>query len=67
MIDVNIKGVLYRIAAALPYVKQQKAGHFIDVSSVAGHTCPALAQRIRKFYQEIAIPADSFARAVASP
>jgi NAD(P)-dependent dehydrogenase (short-subunit alcohol dehydrogenase family) len=67
MIDVNIKGVLYRIAAALPYVKQQKAGHFIDVSSVAGHTGPASAQRIRKFYQEIAIPADSFARAVASP
>lgn len=26
MIDVNIKGVLYGIAAALPYMKQQKAG-----------------------------------------
>jgi NADP-dependent 3-hydroxy acid dehydrogenase YdfG len=37
MIDVNIKGVLYGIAAALPYMKQQKAGHFINVSSVAGH------------------------------
>jgi NADP-dependent 3-hydroxy acid dehydrogenase YdfG len=36
-IDVNIKGVLYGIAAALPYMKQQKAGHFINVSSVAGH------------------------------
>ena len=35
--DVNIKGVLYGIAAALPYMKQQKAGHFINVSSVAGH------------------------------
>jgi NADP-dependent 3-hydroxy acid dehydrogenase YdfG len=33
MIDVNIKGVLYGIAAALPYMKQQKAGHFINVSS----------------------------------
>jgi NADP-dependent 3-hydroxy acid dehydrogenase YdfG len=36
-IDVNLKGVLYGIAAALPYMKQQKAGHFINVSSVAGH------------------------------
>ena len=36
-IDVNIKGVLYGIAAALPYMKQQKAGHIINVSSVAGH------------------------------
>ena len=37
MIDVNIKGVLYGIAAALPHMKRQKAGHFINVSSVAGH------------------------------
>jgi NADP-dependent 3-hydroxy acid dehydrogenase YdfG len=37
MIDVNVKGVLYGIAAALPYMKQQKSGHFINVSSVAGH------------------------------
>jgi NADP-dependent 3-hydroxy acid dehydrogenase YdfG len=35
-IDVNIKGVLYGIAAALPYM-QQKSGHIINVSSVAGH------------------------------
>jgi len=114
MIDVNIKGVLYGIAAALPYMKQQKAGHFINVSSVAGHKVRAggavyaatkhavralseglrqevkpynirttvispgavatqlpdsvtdqdAADRIRKFYAEVAIPADSFARAV---
>ena len=37
MIDVNIKGVLYGIAAALPVMKAQKSGHFINVSSVAGH------------------------------
>jgi NADP-dependent 3-hydroxy acid dehydrogenase YdfG len=115
MIDVNLKGVLYGIAAALPYMKQQKAGHFIQVSSVAGHkvgpgfavyaatkhavlalseglrqevkpynirttvispgavatelpdsvTDPDAAARIRKFYAEAAIPADSFARVVA--
>ena len=114
MIDVNIKGVLYGIAAALPYMKQQKAGHIINVSSVAGHkvrpggvvysatkhavrviseglrqevkaynmrttvispgavdtelpnsvTEPDIAANIRKFY-EIAVPAESFARAVA--
>jgi NADP-dependent 3-hydroxy acid dehydrogenase YdfG len=114
MIDVNIKGVLYGIAAALPHMKQQRR-HFINVSSVAGHrvgpdfavyaatkyavralseglrqevkpynirttvispgavatelpqsvTDPASAERIRKFYAEIAIPAESFARAVA--
>ena len=114
MIDVNIKGVLYGIAAALPYMKQQKAGHIINVSSVAGHkvrpgtavyaatkhavralseglrqevkpynirttvispgavatelpnsvTDPDTAARIHQFYKEVAIPADSFARAV---
>jgi NADP-dependent 3-hydroxy acid dehydrogenase YdfG len=115
MIDVNLKGVLYGIAAALPHMKQQKSGHFINVSSVAGHrvgpgfavyaatkhavralseglrqevkpynirttvispgavatelpnsvTDPDAAARIRKFYAEVAIPAESFARAVA--
>ncbi|KEA52079.1 oxidoreductase [Mangrovibacter sp. MFB070] len=37
MIDVNIKGVLYGIAAALPCMKKQKSGQIINVSSVAGH------------------------------
>lgn len=37
MIDVNIKGVLYGIAAALPYMQSRKAGQIINVSSVAGH------------------------------
>lgn len=37
MIDVNIKGVLYGIAAVLPMMRQQKSGHIINVSSVAGH------------------------------
>lgn len=36
-IDVNIKGVLYGIAAALPYMKAQRSGHIINVASVAGH------------------------------
>ena len=37
MIDVNLKGVLYGIAAALPHMQRRKSGHIINVSSVAGH------------------------------
>ena len=37
MIDVNLKGVLYGIAAVLPHMQRQKSGHIINVSSVAGH------------------------------
>ncbi|MBK4987625.1 SDR family oxidoreductase [Pseudomonas sp. S37] len=36
MIDINIKGVMYGIAAALPLFEKQGSGHFINVSSVAG-------------------------------
>jgi NADP-dependent 3-hydroxy acid dehydrogenase YdfG len=114
-IDVNIKGVLYGIAAALPHMKRQKSGQVINVSSVAGHkVTPAgavyaatkhavralseglrqevkpynirttvispgavatelpdsiterdIGENIHKFYEAFAIPADSFARAVA--
>lgn len=38
MVDVNIKGVLYGIAAVLPVMEKQKFGHILNVSSVAGHT-----------------------------
>lgn len=115
MIDVNLRGVLHGIAAALPYMKEQKSGHFINVSSVAGHkvrpgaavyvatkfAVRALSEGLRQevkpynirttiispgavatelpnsitegdvqevmqgFYDEYAIPADSFARVVA--
>lgn len=36
MIDVNVKGVLYGIAAALPRFLAQESGHIINLSSVAG-------------------------------
>jgi len=115
MIDVNLKGVLYGIAAALPYMMARRAGHIINVSSVAGHKVraggavyaatkhavralseglrqevtpygirttvispgvvatelpastsePDVAAKTRMMYEDIAIPADSFARVVA--
>ncbi len=37
MIDVNIKGVLYGIAAVLPQMRKQGSGHIINCASVAGH------------------------------
>jgi NADP-dependent 3-hydroxy acid dehydrogenase YdfG len=37
MIDINIKGVLYGIAAALPVFRKQGFGHFINTASTAGH------------------------------
>lgn len=37
MIDVNLKGVMYGIGAALPHMIRQKSGHVVFVSSVAGH------------------------------
>ena len=36
-IDINIKGVLYGIAAVLPAMQKAKSGHIINISSVAGH------------------------------
>jgi NADP-dependent 3-hydroxy acid dehydrogenase YdfG len=37
MIDVNIKGVLYGVAAALPVFRRQGSGHFVHTASTAGH------------------------------
>ncbi len=37
MIDVNVKGVLYGIAAALPHMQRQMSGHVVNVASIAGH------------------------------
>ena len=36
MVDVNIKGVLYGIAAALPVFRRQGFGHFINTASTSG-------------------------------
>jgi NADP-dependent 3-hydroxy acid dehydrogenase YdfG len=36
MIDVNLRGTLYGIAAALPVFQRQKSGHIINIISTAG-------------------------------
>lgn len=36
MIDVNLKGLLYGINEVVPIMKEQKSGHIINISSVAG-------------------------------
>jgi NADP-dependent 3-hydroxy acid dehydrogenase YdfG len=36
MIDVNIKGLLYGVAAVLPIMQKQKQGHIINIASVGG-------------------------------
>ena len=35
-IDVNIRGLLYGVAAALPHMQKQKTGHIINIASVFG-------------------------------
>jgi NADP-dependent 3-hydroxy acid dehydrogenase YdfG len=37
MIDVNVRGVLHGIAAALPRFKGQGSGHFVNISSIGGY------------------------------
>ncbi|HEV7978641.1 SDR family oxidoreductase [Amycolatopsis sp.] len=36
MVDVNLKGVLFGIAAALPVFRAQGSGHFVNTASTAG-------------------------------
>jgi NADP-dependent 3-hydroxy acid dehydrogenase YdfG len=37
MIDINVKGVLYGIAAVLPTMREQQSGHIINISSTSGY------------------------------
>jgi NADP-dependent 3-hydroxy acid dehydrogenase YdfG len=36
MIDVNVIGLLYGVAAVLPIMQRQKRGHIINIASVLG-------------------------------
>lgn len=37
MIDVNVRGVLHGIAAALPLMESQGSGHFVNIASVGAY------------------------------
>lgn len=37
MVDVNVRGLLYGIAAALPHFQRQGGGHFVTVASIGAH------------------------------
>src|ERR1700687_6262127 len=37
MIDVNIRGLLFGVAAVLPIMHKQKQGHLINMASVGGY------------------------------
>lgn len=37
MIDVNVRGLLHGIAAALPHFRRKGGGHFITVASIGAH------------------------------
>jgi len=37
MIDINLKGVLYAMAAVLPVMQKQNSGHLINVASTLAH------------------------------
>jgi NADP-dependent 3-hydroxy acid dehydrogenase YdfG len=43
MVDVNLKGVLYGVAAALPVFRAQGSGHVVNVTSVADRRIVATA------------------------
>ncbi|MDR6514632.1 SDR family oxidoreductase [Chryseobacterium camelliae] len=36
MIDINLKGVLYGMAAAIPIFRQQQSGHIVNIISTSG-------------------------------
>lgn len=38
MIDLNIKGVLHGINAVLPFMREQRSGHIVTISSTAGYS-----------------------------
>ncbi|MGW1379074.1 SDR family oxidoreductase [Streptomyces sp. NPDC002446] len=37
MVDVNVRGLLHGIAAALPHFQRQHGGHFVTVASIGAH------------------------------
>jgi len=69
MIDVNLRGVLHGIAAVLPIMQAQRAGHIVNISSVSGlrvdptaavysatkHAVRALSEGLRQESRELRV------------
>jgi NADP-dependent 3-hydroxy acid dehydrogenase YdfG len=69
MIDVNLRGVLHGIAAVLPVMRAQRAGHIVNISSVSGlrvdptaavysatkHAVRALSEGLRQESRELRV------------
>lgn len=69
MIDVNIRGVLHGIAAVLPTMQKQGAGHVVNVASIGAHAVSptaavycatkyavwALSEGLRQEHQDIRV------------
>ncbi|EDY47407.1 SDR family oxidoreductase [Streptomyces clavuligerus] len=69
MIDVNLRGVLYGIAAVLPLMRDQHGGHIVNISSVSGlkvdptaavysatkHAVRALSEGLRQESRELRV------------
>ncbi len=56
MIDVNLKGTLYGIAAALAVFKKQGSGHIINIISTSGIKivpCSVFMQERRMLYEPL--------------
>jgi NADP-dependent 3-hydroxy acid dehydrogenase YdfG len=74
MIDVNVRGVLHGIAAALPRMKAQGSGHFVNISSVGGYrvwpTCgvySATKYAVRAISEGLRLENDDIRVTVVSP
>ena len=63
MIDVNFRGVLYGVAAALPVFRAQGSGHFVNVLSTSG--LKRILAQIEEAMAKIGISPDAIARAIA--
>lgn len=74
MIDVNVRGVLHGIAAALPRMKARGSGHFVNISSIGGYrvwpTCgvySATKYAVRAISEGLRLENDDIRVTIVSP
>lgn len=74
MIDVNVRGVLHGITAALPRMKARGSGHFVNISSIGGYrvwpTCgvySATKYAVRAISEGLRLENDDIRVTIVSP